>query len=77
MAATGLVSTNISEPLIDILFDCGMEKIVDDAHTKLNGKHIVFLNGEWVGVCEDSHLFVTELRRLRRRKRLPQQVFSF
>uniref|UniRef100_A0A2C9UBB0 DNA-directed RNA polymerase n=1 Tax=Manihot esculenta TaxID=3983 RepID=A0A2C9UBB0_MANES len=74
LAATGLVSTNISEPLIDILFDCGMEKIVDDAHTKLNGKHIVFLNGEWVGVCEDSHLFVTELRRLRRRKRLPQQV---
>ncbi|KAF2313023.1 hypothetical protein GH714_008799 [Hevea brasiliensis] len=73
LASTGLVSTNISEPLIDILFDCGMEKIVNDTHTKLNGKYIVFLNGEWVGVCENSNLFVAKLRRLRWRKQLPQQ----
>lgn len=76
MAATGLVSTNISEPLVDKLFDCGMEKLVDDTNTKLHRKYRVFLNGEWVGVCEDSHLFVAEFRRLRRRKRFHQQVLS-
>ncbi|OAY53599.1 DNA-directed RNA polymerases IV and V subunit 2 [Manihot esculenta] len=74
LAATGLVSTNISEPLVDKLFDCGMEKLVDDTNTKLHRKYRVFLNGEWVGVCEDSHLFVAEFRRLRRRKRFHQQV---
>ncbi|KAG5241504.1 DNA-directed RNA polymerase family protein [Salix suchowensis] len=42
--------TNISESLVDELFDSGMEKQVDDTYTKLDGKHKVFLNGEWVGV---------------------------
>ncbi|KAG5225189.1 DNA-directed RNA polymerase [Salix suchowensis] len=74
LAVTGVVSTNISESLVDELFDSGMEKLVDDTYTKLDGKHKVFLNGEWVGVCEDSCLFVGELRSMRRRRQLPYQV---
>ncbi|KAJ6957047.1 hypothetical protein NC653_039084 [Populus alba x Populus x berolinensis] len=74
LAVTGVVSTNISESLVDKLFDSGMEELVDDTYTKLDGKHKVFLNGEWVGVCEDSCLFVGELRSMRRRRELPYQV---
>ncbi|EEF46877.1 DNA-directed RNA polymerase subunit, putative [Ricinus communis] len=74
LATTGLVSVNILEPLIDKLIARGMEKVPEDSHSDLDEKDKVFLNGEWVGVCEDSRLFVAELRRLRRRKKLPQQV---
>ncbi|PQQ21027.1 DNA-directed RNA polymerases IV and V subunit 2-like [Prunus yedoensis var. nudiflora] len=74
LATTGLVSTNVLESLIPQLLTCGMEKLVDDTFTSLRGKDKVFLNGDWVGVCEDSLSFVLELRRMRRRKKLPHQV---
>ncbi|KAJ6763307.1 DNA-DIRECTED RNA polymerase I SUBUNIT 2 [Salix purpurea] len=35
------VDTNISESLIDELIDSGMEKLVADTYTKLDGKHKV------------------------------------
>lgn len=63
------------EPLISQFCHSGMEKLVDDTSTPLHGKDKVFLNGNWVGVCADSLTFVTELRRKRRRKQLPNQVF--
>lgn len=47
---------------------------MDDTSTPLKGKHKVFVNGDWVGVCEDSHAFAAELRNLRRRGELPLQV---
>ncbi|KAK9947904.1 hypothetical protein M0R45_003500 [Rubus argutus] len=74
LATTALVSSNISEPILPKLFPCGMEELVDDTSTSLDGKDKVFLNGDWVGICEDSHNFVTKLRTLRRRKKLPHQV---
>ena len=74
LAITGLVSTNIQEPFLDELLDCGMDNLVDDTSTLLSGKDKVFLDGDWVGVCEDSVSFVTELRRKRRRKEVPPQV---
>ncbi|GAV84304.1 RNA_pol_Rpb2_6 domain-containing protein/RNA_pol_Rpb2_7 domain-containing protein/RNA_pol_Rpb2_2 domain-containing protein/RNA_pol_Rpb2_1 domain-containing protein/RNA_pol_Rpb2_3 domain-containing protein/RNA_pol_Rpb2_4 domain-containing protein/RNA_pol_Rpb2_5 domain-containing protein [Cephalotus follicularis] len=74
LAITGLVSTNILEPITDKLFDCGIEQLVDDTSSSLHGKDKVFLNGDWVGVCEDSLSFVAELRRMRRRKELPHQL---
>lgn len=74
LAITGLVSTEVLDPLVDKLFDCGMEKLVDDTSTKLSGKNKVFLDGDWVGVCEDPISFVVELRTKRRHKELPQQV---
>ncbi|XWS72757.1 hypothetical protein CRYUN_Cryun02cG0068400 [Craigia yunnanensis] len=74
LATTALVSTNIVEPIVDKLFDSGMEEVVDDTSSSLNGKDKVFLNGEWVGVCEDSLLFAADVRRKRRRKELPYQV---
>ncbi|RVX19622.1 DNA-directed RNA polymerases IV and V subunit 2 [Vitis vinifera] len=77
LAITGLVSTEVLDPLVDKLFDCGMEKLVDDTSTKLSGKNKVFLDGDWVGVCEDPISFVVELRTKRRHKELPQQVRSF
>lgn len=72
LAITGLVSTNILEPMTTIFFDCGMEELADDA--SVCRKYKVFLNGEWVGVCEDSISFVAELRNKRRQKQLLHQV---
>uniref|UniRef100_A0A6N2L5V4 DNA-directed RNA polymerase n=1 Tax=Salix viminalis TaxID=40686 RepID=A0A6N2L5V4_SALVM len=61
------------EVVVDELFNSGMEKLVDDTYTKLDGKHKVFLNGEWVGVAK--FLFVVgKLRSIRRRRQLPYQV---
>lgn len=78
LATTALVSTNIVksivESIVDTLFDSGMEKVVNDTSSSLDGKDKVFLNGEWVGVCEDSLFFAAELRRKRRRKELTYQV---
>ncbi|KAA8515253.1 hypothetical protein F0562_018517 [Nyssa sinensis] len=74
LAITGLVSTNVLESLVDELFDCGMEKLVDDTSTLLRGKVKVFLDGDWVGICEDSISFVAELRSKRRRQEVPHQV---
>lgn len=74
LAITGLVSTNISESLVEKLFDCGMEELVVHTYALLSGKDKVFLNGEWVGVCGNSHLLVKKLRNKRRKKVLPPQV---
>lgn len=74
LASLGLVSTNILESFLDKLFDCGMDKLVDDTSTILRQKHKIFLDGDWVGVCEDSGLFVLKLRRMRRRGEVPYQV---
>ena len=48
LAVTGLVSTNILEPIVDQVFDWGMEKLVDDTSFSLEGKHIIFINGDWL-----------------------------
>ncbi|KAJ8536599.1 hypothetical protein K7X08_035000 [Anisodus acutangulus] len=74
LASMGLVSTTILKPLLETLFRCGMQKLVDDSATSLHGKQKVLLDGEWVGVCEDSALFVSKLRRKRRRNEVPHQV---
>ncbi|KAI3919296.1 hypothetical protein MKW98_030432 [Papaver atlanticum] len=75
MAITGLVSTNLMEPLKDKLFNCGMEKLVDDSFSaSWKGKDKVFVNGDWVGVCDDSLSFVTDLKHSRRSKGIPPQV---
>ncbi|CAM8901080.1 unnamed protein product [Rhodiola kirilowii] len=74
LAATGLVSTNVNKPLLGKLYACGMKRLIDERSELLSGKHKVFLNGEWVGVCEDSITLVTALRNKRRRGKLPPQV---
>ncbi|XP_010275247.1 PREDICTED: DNA-directed RNA polymerases IV and V subunit 2-like [Nelumbo nucifera] len=75
LAITGLVSTNSVEPLLDILLNCGMEKLVDcNSPASVSGKDKVFLNGEWIGVCIDSAKFVRDLRNKRRSKEIPHQV---
>ncbi|PKI50676.1 hypothetical protein CRG98_028913, partial [Punica granatum] len=74
LAATGLVSINISEPLHEKLLKWGMQIVVDDTSTSLHGKAKVFLNGDWIGVCEDSLSFITKLRNKRRCKEIPPEV---
>ncbi|KAK6794983.1 hypothetical protein RDI58_008436 [Solanum bulbocastanum] len=74
LASMGLVSTIILKPFLETLFRCGMQKLVDDCSTSLHGKQKVLLDGEWVGVCEDSALFVSKLRCKRRRNEVPHQV---
>lgn len=74
LSITGLVSLNTSKLIVPTLLRCGMENLVDDTSTPLSGKHKIFLNGEWVGVCEDSLSFVTKVRRRRRRNPSMYQV---
>ncbi|KAK3014731.1 hypothetical protein RJ639_008500 [Escallonia herrerae] len=74
MASTGIVSINVTEPLLDTLLECGMERLVDDTSSSLGKKDKVFLDGDWVGVCEDVTFFVSELRSRRCRKEVPPQV---
>ena len=78
MAAAGLLSTTGPEPeyLMSKLKRCGMEILADDIKTPVFGKVKVFLNGAWVGMCDDSLTFVAKLRKFRRNKRLPCQVCS-
>ncbi|KAJ4958066.1 hypothetical protein NE237_025177 [Protea cynaroides] len=74
LSVTGLVSTNLMEPLLDKLLDCGMEKLTDNQSTAfLSRKAKVFLNGEWVGGCEDCLSFVADLRNKRQNKEIPPQ----
>ncbi|KAI3955226.1 hypothetical protein MKW98_020859 [Papaver atlanticum] len=62
-------------PLKDKLFNCGMKKLVDEAYSaSWKGKDKVFVNGDWVGVCDDSFSFVTNLKHSRRSKGIPPQV---
>ncbi|KAF9599754.1 hypothetical protein IFM89_001700 [Coptis chinensis] len=75
LAVTGLVSTNLREPLLDKLLECGMEKLTDGLTTmSLKGKDKIFLNGDWVGVCKDSPAFVQVLKSKHRSKEVPRQV---
>ncbi|KAF4373737.1 hypothetical protein G4B88_002241, partial [Cannabis sativa] len=73
LATTGLVSLEVVESLISKLCNSGMEKLVNDISTPLDGKDKVFLNGDWVGVCVDSLAFIRRLRIMRRKKKLPHQ----
>lgn len=75
LASTALVSANILEKtgLIRKLHECGMEKLIDDT-SSLDGKHKIFLDGDWIGTCKDSSSFVSKLRRKRRRLEVPHQV---
>ncbi|KAI4367941.1 hypothetical protein MLD38_016562 [Melastoma candidum] len=74
LAVTGLVSINSWEPLDNILSACGMEKLVNDTRTSLSGTVKIFVNGDWIGICNDAHAFVSQLRRKRRQKELPSEV---
>ncbi|XP_073306996.1 DNA-directed RNA polymerases IV and V subunit 2-like [Primulina huaijiensis] len=76
LASLGLVSTNVLEKdgLLRKLRQCGMENLVDDTSTSLKGKQKVLLDGDWVGVVENSAPFVVKLRRKRRRMEVPHQV---
>lgn len=74
LAVMGLVSTNIHISSLDKLLSSGMEILLDDTSTSLSGKHKVMLNGDWVGVCENSSAFVANLRRKRRKNELPHQT---
>ncbi|KAL5731648.1 DNA-directed RNA polymerase [Ranunculus cassubicifolius] len=74
LAVTGLVSTNVIPPSFNKLIECGMEKLRDTLSLSLKDKDKIFLNGEWIGVCGDSGLFVSALRHKRRSKKVSQQV---
>ncbi|GAB2215510.1 hypothetical protein Droror1_Dr00019897 [Drosera rotundifolia] len=74
LAITGVVSTTVTDPLLEKLLRYGMQTLVDDTSTSLSSKDKVLLDGEWVGTCDDSMSFVNELRRRRRRKQLPHLV---
>lgn len=74
LAVTGIVTSVMKEPVIEKLFSCGMEELMDDTSTPLSTKDKVILDGEWVGLCSDSLSFVQELRMRRRHQQLPSQM---
>ncbi|XP_010537597.1 PREDICTED: DNA-directed RNA polymerases IV and V subunit 2-like [Tarenaya hassleriana] len=75
LSLLGLVSTEILEPpVLKVLFECGMEELVNDTSSSLHGQYKVFLNGDLVGVSANSESFVYELRSRRRQKELPHQM---
>ncbi|CAA2987376.1 DNA-directed RNA polymerases IV and V subunit 2-like [Olea europaea subsp. europaea] len=76
LASLGLVSTytlNLDH-ILDKLYDCGLEKLVDDSSTALDDKHKIFVDGDWVGICRDSASFVAKLRHKRRKMEVPHQI---
>lgn len=74
LAGTALVSTTVREQISDTMIACGMEKLIDDTSTSLSGMDKVFVNGDWVGNCQNSAAFVAEFRNKRRKKVVPHQV---
>lgn len=76
LASLGLVSTYILnlDHILDKLYDCGLEKLVDNSSTALDEKHKIFVDGDWVGICKDSASFVAKLRHKRRKMELPHQI---
>ncbi|CAI9773503.1 unnamed protein product [Fraxinus pennsylvanica] len=66
LASLGLVSTCIMEQdhILDKLYECGLETLLDDTSTALDEKHKIFVDGDWVGICKDSASFVAKLRAL-------------
>ncbi|MCD9643890.1 DNA-directed RNA polymerase, partial [Datura stramonium] len=74
LASMGLVRTTNLKTLLETLFRCRMQELVDDSTTSLHGIKKVLLDGDWVGVYEDSTLFVSKLRRKRYRNEGPHQT---
>ncbi|CAI9273427.1 unnamed protein product [Lactuca saligna] len=74
LSSAGIVSTNVQENLVGILMESGMKELADDTSPLFGGKHKVFVNGDWVGICDDSASLVGDFRSKRRRKEVPYQV---
>ncbi|CAI9096371.1 OLC1v1032499C1 [Oldenlandia corymbosa var. corymbosa] len=74
LACLALVSTTVSEPFFHKLLECGMTELVDHSSSFLSGKFKIFVDGNWIGTCEDSEGFVAALRSKRRKKEFDQQV---
>ncbi|KAL8193189.1 hypothetical protein R6Q57_027093 [Mikania cordata] len=74
LASTCIVSINIQVNLLDMLIKSGMEELVDDNSISFGEKHKVFVNGDWVGICDDAASLVDDFRSKRRRKEVHYQV---
>ncbi|GER32490.1 DNA-directed RNA polymerase [Striga asiatica] len=76
LASMGIVSTSMleREGLIEIFRECGMEKLNDDTLNLLDGRHKIFLDGDWVGLSKDSSSFAAKLRRKRRKMSFLRQL---
>ncbi|KAI3793439.1 hypothetical protein L1987_36058 [Smallanthus sonchifolius] len=74
LASTGVVSLNIQVNVLDILIKSGMEELVDDNSVSLGKKHKVFVNGDWVGICDNAASLVDDFRSKRRKREVHSQV---
>lgn len=77
LAVAALVSLKVTEPILDKLISCGMEKLDEISLSSVSNMDKVFLNGDWVGVCADSSSFVARLRCMRRDTLIHPQVCLF
>ncbi|XP_071709446.1 DNA-directed RNA polymerases IV and V subunit 2-like [Rutidosis leptorrhynchoides] len=75
LSSAGLVSTHIQVNMFDVLIQSGMQELVDDnTLLSLGRKYKVFVNGDWVGVCDDAASLVHSIRNKRRRNEVHYQV---
>ncbi|CAA2999086.1 DNA-directed RNA polymerases IV and V subunit 2 [Olea europaea subsp. europaea] len=76
LSSLDLVSTCILEQdrIVDKLYECRLETLLDDTSTALNEKDKIFVDGDWVGLCTDSTSFVAKLRHKRRKMEVPHQI---
>ncbi|XP_020593256.1 DNA-directed RNA polymerases IV and V subunit 2-like isoform X1 [Phalaenopsis equestris] len=74
LAITALVSSKLSETILEVLISCGMDKLEGAPLSSLSKRVKVLLNGEWIGVCRDAESFVSKFKRSRRGGQIHPQV---
>ncbi|KAJ0975217.1 hypothetical protein J5N97_017182 [Dioscorea zingiberensis] len=74
LSVTAIISSKVTEPMLDALVSSGLEKLEDISLSSISKSDKVLLNGVWVGVCQDSSSFAKNLRHLRRKKLIHSQV---
>ncbi|TVU06218.1 hypothetical protein EJB05_49419, partial [Eragrostis curvula] len=71
LAATAIVSSKVVQPLVDSFISCGMSKLDGIPSEVVRRMDKIFLNGIWVGSCDDP---VLRLRCMRRSNMVDRQV---
>ncbi|CAL5014605.1 unnamed protein product [Urochloa decumbens] len=74
LAVTAIVSSRVTQPLIESFISCGMSKLNEIPTENIQRMDKIFLNGNWVGCCTDSASFVLRLRCMRRSSLIDPQV---
>jgi DNA-directed RNA polymerase subunit B len=74
LALMAFISVGVDErPVEELLYELETEPIESARQKNMAGSKII-LNGRLIGICQKPELLVSELRKLRRRGRIPHEV---